>query len=169
MASICWIKLNIYFQNKEEDKKDISDANIKKDEKKIEEAEAKKEDKGKGDAKTKAEDISDKQNNIEQEVKVENNKEVNKEKKEDKKEDAAEKNEEDGSDKNETDENDEKKGVPLLDQPLEQSGPRERKKVQRFDEDFPSEAKDVSNTKLYYISGDFSKLITLPLIFIKIF
>jgi hypothetical protein len=33
--------------------------------------------------------------------------------------------------------------VPLLDQPLQLSGTRERKKVQRFTEEFKSEPKDV--------------------------
>lgn len=44
-----------------------------------------------------------------------------------------EKSEEDGEDKE----------VPLLDQPLEKSGKRERKNVQRFNEEFPSETKEV--------------------------
>jgi len=47
-----------------------------------------------------------------------------------------------GSDKDDADKNDEKKGVPLLDQPLEQSGTRERKKVQRFNEDLPADLKE---------------------------
>lgn len=46
-----------------------------------------------------------------------------------------------GTDKEESEGDD--KGVPLLDQPLEQSGTRERKKVQRYTEDNPPEIKEV--------------------------
>lgn len=49
---------------------------------------------------------------------------------------------EDTSEK-EDNENDDKKSVPLLDQPLEISGTRERKKVQRFNDDFPRDSKEV--------------------------
>lgn len=47
---------------------------------------------------------------------------------------------EDNSDKDE--DSDKEKEVPLLDQPLEKSGKRERKNVQRFNEEFATEAKE---------------------------
>lgn len=53
------------------------------------------------------------------------------------------------SDKEDEDskESDKEKEVPLLDQPLEKSGKRERKNVQRFNEEFASEPKEtVSST-----------------------
>lgn len=54
-------------------------------------------------------------------------------------------NDTEGSDKEGDDsDNEDKKGVPLLDQPLEQSGTRERKKVQRFNDDSESKDKEVS-------------------------
>lgn len=55
--------------------------------------------------------------------------------------------EEENSEKDgeESDKEDGDKEVPLLDQPLEKSGKRERKNVQRFNEEFSSDSKDVSN------------------------
>lgn len=59
---------------------------------------------------------------------------MNDKKKDDKTDDTEEG---EGSDKEaDGSEKDDDKEVPLLDQPLEQSGTRERKKVQRFNEDF---------------------------------
>lgn len=69
-------------------------------------------------------------------------------KKEEKKKPEKDSEEGEGSDKDEDgSEKDDDKEVPLLDQPLEQSGTRERKKVQRFDEEFKGEAKEVSFIK----------------------
>lgn len=48
---------------------------------------------------------------------------------------------EDNSDKEDGD-SDKEKEVPLLDQPLEKSGKRERKNVQRFNEEFATEPKE---------------------------
>ncbi|XP_030765269.1 protein DEK-like [Sitophilus oryzae] len=57
-----------------------------------------------------------------------------------------------GSDKDEKSSNG-KKAVPLLDQPLETSGKRERKNVQRFEEDFKANDKDSGKLEIDEGSG----------------
>ncbi|XP_066249763.1 protein DEK-like isoform X6 [Euwallacea similis] len=64
-----------------------------------------------------------------------NDKESKKEKLSSEKEDEEEEEEEEEALKGEEEEKSDKKGVPLLDQPLETTGKRERKNVQRFEED----------------------------------
>lgn len=49
---------------------------------------------------------------------------------------------EDKSDESKEEDSDKEKEVPLLDQPLEKSGKRERKNVQRFNEEFATEPKE---------------------------
>lgn len=83
-----------------------------------------------------------------------NSKEEKSEEKTDDDTEGAEDASEDGEEEEEED--DDKKDVPLLDQPLEQSGTRERKKVQRFNEDMTPESKEVwsltvSTTFLYIL------------------
>ncbi|XP_008196366.1 protein DEK isoform X2 [Tribolium castaneum] len=69
---------------------------------------------------------------------------------------AKEKDEEENSeqeDEKSEDGGDDEKDVPLLDQPLEKSGKRERKNVQRFNEEFPSETKEVVKVEIPNGSG----------------
>lgn len=65
---------------------------------------------------------------------IDGNKNSNKDVKKEEKDDGSD---EDEEEEEEDDEDDDKKDVPLLDQPLEQTGTRDRKKVQRFNEDMP--------------------------------
>lgn len=86
-------------------------------------------------------------NDTEKETKPEKEEKVNdvNDKKKEEKTDDTEEGE--GSDKEDGSEKEDDKEVPLLDQPLEQSGTRERKKVQRFNEDIKD--KDVRSTQTY--------------------
>lgn len=104
------------------------------------------------------EDKVDKQNNDiknenenkeEEEVENENEKEENDDKDKKVKNDNNDTEEGEGTDKEESEVDD--KGVPLLDQPLEQSGTRERKKVQRYTEDVTPETKEVRLMKKFTI------------------
>ncbi|XP_044265247.1 protein DEK isoform X3 [Tribolium madens] len=63
-----------------------------------------------------------------------------------------EENSEQEDEKSEDGDEDEK-DVPLLDQPLEKSGKRERKNVQRFNEEFPSETKEAVKIEIPNGSG----------------
>lgn len=76
------------------------------------------------------------------------NKDTKKDKKE--KEEKDEEKSENSEKDEEDDDNDSKKEVPLLDQPLELSGKRERKNVQRLE--ITAEVKEVSNSILLYLS-----------------
>ncbi|GLV36382.1 Dek [Carabus blaptoides fortunei] len=96
--------------------------------------------------------------------KVKDEKNSKEEKSEDKTDDDTE-GAEDASEDGEEDEDDDKKEVPLLDQPLEQSGTRERKKVQRFNEDMTPESKEVwslTPAKVDIPSGSGSQLGNIP-------
>lgn len=79
-----------------------------------------------------------------------NDKDAKEDKNEEKTDDDTEGGEdaEEGSAEEEEEEDDDKKDVPLLDQPLEKSGPRERKKVQRFNEEFTAEQKEGAKVEL---------------------
>lgn len=86
-----------------------------------------------------------------------NEKEKKGAKKEDTEGEGSDDKDDEGSDEEEDDDedgkNDKKKDVPLLDQPLEKSGPRDRKKTQRFDEDYPTESKELTKTDIPDGSG----------------
>lgn len=88
------------------------------------------------DGSTSAENSKKLKNDTDKEPKSEKEEKVNdvNEKKKDDKTDDTEEGE--GSEKEDESDKDGDKSVPLLDQPLQQSGTRERKKVQRFNEDF---------------------------------
>lgn len=113
----------------------------------------------------------DKPDNVNSEPKSEDDKEDDTEPAKDDKEADNDTKSEDTSEKEdeEIDKDEEnKKGVPLLDQPLEQSGPRERKKVQRFNDDQPSNAKEVLSSNknfhnVYYFIFDTSETLLYKL------
>jgi hypothetical protein len=92
---------------------------------------------------------TDKAENSKSDVKTSDKKEDKSKAKEEDDDENSEQ-EDEGSDKG----GDEDKEVPLLDQPLEKSGKRERKNVQRFNDEYPAETKDVSNL----LSNDVSAL-----------